>query len=122
MPPRLPDTDDPSASPAPPPGPPGLATRLLLGLIRGYQLLLSPFLGTNCRYHPGCSTYAREAVLRFGALRGGWLGLRRIARCHPFAAGGVDPVPDRYVAWGRSPPPGEKSAPDASRTGKNPVL
>lgn len=68
-------------------------SRLLLGLIRGYQLLVSPFIGAHCRYHPTCSDYACEAVRRHGALRGAWLALRRIGRCHPWAAGGSDPVP-----------------------------
>lgn len=68
-------------------------SRLVLGLIRGYQLLVSPFIGAHCRYHPTCSDYACEAVSRHGALRGAWLALRRIARCHPWAEGGSDPVP-----------------------------
>lgn len=71
-----------------------LVRRLLLGLIRGYQLLISPLLGANCRYHPSCSEYAREAVIRHGALRGGALALRRIGRCHPWGGSGYDPVPE----------------------------
>lgn len=74
-------------------------------LIRGYQRLLSPWLAGRCRYHPTCSTYAIEAIERFGLLRGTWLGLRRIARCHPIAilggSSGLDPVPHDYVWWGR---------------------
>lgn len=66
---------------------------LLLGLIRGYQLLLSPFLGVNCRYQPTCSEYAREAIARHGAAKGGVLALRRIGRCHPWGGAGYDPVP-----------------------------
>ena len=62
-------------------------------LIRGYQRWISPLLGSNCRYYPTCSAYALEAVQHHGAIRGGWLGLRRIARCHPFREGGYDPVP-----------------------------
>ncbi|MEZ5565570.1 MAG: membrane protein insertion efficiency factor YidD [Gammaproteobacteria bacterium] len=76
-------------------------------LIRGYQRALSPWLAGRCRYHPTCSAYAIEAIERFGLLRGIWLGLRRIGRCHPIAAlggsSGVDPVPQDYVWWGRSP-------------------
>ena len=64
-------------------------------LIRGYQLIVSPWLGPRCRFHPTCSNYALEAVDRHGGLRGGWLALRRIGRCHPFHPGGFDPVPDR---------------------------
>ncbi|MCE5394381.1 MAG: membrane protein insertion efficiency factor YidD [Acidithiobacillus sp.] len=67
--------------------------RLLVALIHGYQYLLSPFLGNNCRYHPSCSHYACEAIERYGVLRGSWMGIKRIARCHPFHPGGYDPVP-----------------------------
>jgi uncharacterized protein len=66
---------------------------LLLALIRGYQYALRPMLGANCRFAPSCSDYAREAILRHGALGGGWLALRRILRCHPYHPGGYDPVP-----------------------------
>jgi putative membrane protein insertion efficiency factor len=67
--------------------------RLMTAIIRAYQLLLSPVLGANCRFHPSCSEYSLEAIDRFGALRGGWLSLKRLGRCHPFHDGGVDPVP-----------------------------
>jgi len=67
--------------------------RLVRGAIRFYQLALSPLVGPACRFHPTCSQYALEAVSRFGVLRGGWLGVRRLARCHPFHPGGYDPVP-----------------------------
>lgn len=66
---------------------------ILLALIAGYRLLLSPFLGANCRFYPTCSAYAAEAVERHGALRGSWLGVRRILKCHPWHSGGLDPVP-----------------------------
>lgn len=62
-------------------------------LIRVYQLGISPLLGPSCRYQPSCSAYAVEAVLKYGALRGGVLALRRVTRCHPFHTGGYDPVP-----------------------------
>ena len=65
----------------------------VLLVIRGYQLVLSPMLPASCRYYPTCSAYAHEAVSRYGALRGGWMAVRRIARCHPFRPGGYDPVP-----------------------------
>jgi uncharacterized protein len=67
--------------------------RLLAALIRGYQVAISRFLPPSCRFHPSCSQYALEAVTRHGALRGGWLAARRLARCHPFHPGGYDPVP-----------------------------
>ena len=70
-----------------------LPRRLLALLIRGYQRILSPLLPPSCRFHPSCSQYALEAVTRHGALRGGWLAARRLARCHPFHPGGYDPVP-----------------------------
>lgn len=66
---------------------------LLLGLLQFYRLAISPFMGRNCRFHPSCSAYSIEAVERYGAMKGGWLGLRRIARCHPWNPGGYDPVP-----------------------------
>ena len=72
-----------------------IAARLVLILIRGYQLTLSAFLGRQCRFAPSCSDYAAEAVRTHGALRGGWLGLRRIGRCHPWGGSGYDPVPTR---------------------------
>ncbi len=68
--------------------------RVVASLIAGYQLIISPLLGNNCRFHPSCSSYARTAILRFGVLRGGWMGIRRVARCHPWHEGGVDPVPE----------------------------
>ncbi|NJK38274.1 MAG: membrane protein insertion efficiency factor YidD [Oscillatoriales cyanobacterium RM2_1_1] len=62
-------------------------------MIRGYKLLISPLLPRACRFYPTCSEYAMEAIARFGVLRGGWLAIRRIGRCHPFHPGGFDPVP-----------------------------
>jgi uncharacterized protein len=73
--------------------PPGAAARILLLLIDGYRLILSPVLGGYCRYQPSCSVYADEAVRRHGARRGASLALRRLLRCHPFRPGGFDPVP-----------------------------
>jgi putative membrane protein insertion efficiency factor len=67
---------------------------VLASCIRVYQWLVSPLLGPKCRFHPSCSNYALTAIERFGAVRGSWLALRRIARCHPFHPGGYDPVPD----------------------------
>lgn len=67
--------------------------RLASLLIRGYQRWISPALPASCRFAPTCSQYTLEAVERYGALRGGWMGLRRLMRCHPFHPGGYDPVP-----------------------------
>jgi hypothetical protein len=69
------------------------AAWLLIFLVRGYQVVLSPLFPPACRYYPSCSQYAIEALEKHGALRGGWLAARRIARCHPFRPGGFDPVP-----------------------------
>jgi len=67
---------------------------LLIGIIALYRYALSPMLGPRCRFHPSCSCYAQMAIARHGAVRGAWLGLRRLARCHPWNPGGYDPVPD----------------------------
>jgi len=74
-------------------GPARVPSRLLATLIRGYQRFISPALPPSCRFYPSCSQYALEAVTRHGALKGGWLAARRLARCHPFHPGGFDPVP-----------------------------
>ena len=66
---------------------------LFQGLIRLYQLIISPHLGPRCRFHPSCSHYAHQALEQHGAWRGSWLALRRIGRCHPWNPGGLDPVP-----------------------------
>jgi putative membrane protein insertion efficiency factor len=68
-----------------------------IALVRGYQYLISPWLGGNCRYAPTCSDYAVQALRRHGALKGGWLALRRIGRCHPWGSWGYDPVPEHYA-------------------------
>lgn len=70
-------------------------TRLLISLVKGYRLLLSPWLGSACRFAPTCSEYSLFALQRHGALRGSGLTLARLARCHPWCAGGIDPVPER---------------------------
>lgn len=67
--------------------------RFLIGLVKGYRLLLSPWLGSGCRFEPTCSVYALEALQRHGALGGSYLTLRRLGRCHPWCDGGCDPVP-----------------------------
>jgi putative membrane protein insertion efficiency factor len=69
---------------------------LLRAVIRFYRYFLSPMLGPSCRFHPSCSEYADEALRCHGAARGSWLAAKRIARCHPWHAGGYDPVPGRY--------------------------
>jgi hypothetical protein len=67
--------------------------RIVMALIQGYQRYISPNLGSNCRFQPTCSQYTLEAVERYGAAKGLWLGAKRISRCHPFNPGGYDPVP-----------------------------
>ncbi len=69
--------------------------KILILIIRGYQIVLSPLMGPHCRFYPSCSCYAQTALQRYGVIKGGWLGLRRILRCHPWHPGGVDPVPEQ---------------------------
>jgi putative membrane protein insertion efficiency factor len=71
--------------------------QLFMWIIRAYQLGVSPLLGPRCRFYPSCSCYAHTAIERYGVLRGGWLGLKRLLRCHPFREGGYDPVPDKRM-------------------------
>ena len=82
-----------------------IVARLLSGLIRLYQLAVSPYLPMSCRYQPTCSAYAREALMRRGPLVGSWLALRRVARCHPWGGAGFDPVhgPSAERTDGRRP-------------------
>jgi putative membrane protein insertion efficiency factor len=68
---------------------------LLIALLKAYRFAISPLYGQVCRYHPTCSAYALEAVTAHGSIKGSWLAIRRIGRCHPWAAGGFDPVPAR---------------------------
>ena len=68
---------------------------VILAIIKCYRYCISPMLPRSCRFYPSCSEYAAEAVTDFGALRGSWLAMRRLAKCHPFHPGGVDPVPEK---------------------------
>jgi putative membrane protein insertion efficiency factor len=72
---------------------PGRAARCADASIAAYQRFLSPLLGSHCRFYPSCSSYAREAISRYGFLRGSWLTICRLARCQPLSRGGYDPVP-----------------------------
>lgn len=76
--------------------------RGLILLVRIYQWCISPFLGQNCRFYPTCSAYCIQAMEEHGVLKGFWLGLKRVSRCHPFCEGGVDPVPPRKATSNRS--------------------
>lgn len=69
--------------------------KILIFLIRGYQYLISPLLGPHCRFYPTCSSYAQTALERHGVIRGGWLAIQRLGRCHPWHDGGEDPVPEK---------------------------
>lgn len=70
-----------------------LPRRILVGIVQGYRLLLSPWLGSQCRFEPTCSAYALQALQQHGAAQGSYLAARRVLRCHPWCAGGLDPVP-----------------------------
>lgn len=69
--------------------------KILISIIRAYQYLLSPLMGPSCRFYPSCSCYAQEALEHHGVIKGSWLALRRLLRCHPWHPGGVDPVPEK---------------------------
>lgn len=71
---------------------------ILIGLLKAYRFAISPLYGQVCRYHPTCSAYALEAVTVHGSIKGSWLAVRRLGRCHPWAAGGYDPVPGKKCA------------------------
>lgn len=93
-----------------------LVSRVLIGLIRAYQWVLTPLLPAGgCRYLPTCSHYGEEAIARHGPLRGGWLTLRRLLRCHPWGGAGYDPVPDSGGA--RAPKAGHGAGWASSRHG-----
>jgi putative membrane protein insertion efficiency factor len=92
-----------------------LLTWLLRGMIRAYQLFVSPLLPPSCRYLPTCSEYAAEAFAKHGALAGGWLAVRRLLRCHPWGGSGYDPVPD-CVHRRRGRPPHDHRCPSAARS------
>ena len=70
--------------------------RLLIALIRIYQYAISPYMAANCRFTPSCSSYAVEAIRRFGVFKGSWLAMKRLGRCHPLHEGGMDPVPTQH--------------------------
>jgi putative membrane protein insertion efficiency factor len=98
--------------------PSSLAARVLLVPIAGYRRIVSPLLGQRCRFYPSCSAYTATAIARHGALRGSWLGIRRIVRCHPWNPGGVDPVPPaRKTRRAGARPDGGANAGVAGATG-----
>ncbi|MEQ5775362.1 membrane protein insertion efficiency factor YidD [Thalassospira sp. NFXS8] len=78
--------------------------RLMQLAVRGYQLVLSPYVGWQCRYQPTCSAFMMEALAKHGALKGGWIGFKRIMRCHPWGGHGYDPVPDCGCERKEAPP------------------
>lgn len=93
---------------------------LLLALLRLYRFLFSPWVGGSCRYWPTCSEYAREAIETHGAVRGSYMALMRVGRCHPYGAGGVDPVPAQFRWRCRCssglPPPGAPAGSESDRS------
>jgi putative membrane protein insertion efficiency factor len=84
--------------------------RAAIACVRGYQLIVRPWLSPRCRFHPGCSCYAIEALERHGFARGSWLATRRLLRCHPFHPGGHDPVPEVVGKPSLGPAPASRSA------------
>ncbi|MEH6557624.1 MAG: membrane protein insertion efficiency factor YidD [Oceanicoccus sp.] len=70
--------------------------RLFISFIQCYRYLISPLMASHCRFHPSCSSYAIQAIERYGAFKGSWLAIKRLLRCHPFHPGGYDPVPEKH--------------------------
>ncbi len=70
--------------------------KVFISIIRFYQVVISPLKPPSCRFYPTCSHYGLESIQRFGAIKGGWLTIKRILKCHPFHPGGVDPVPEKW--------------------------
>ena len=97
-----------------------IVRNLLMGLVRGYRLLLSPWLGSACRFEPTCSVYALQALEKYGATGGSYLTIRRLARCHPWCDGGHDPVPQELPRalrlFSRHVPPPSSSSSASSST------
>lgn len=89
---------------------------LLIGFLKLYRVVISPLYGEVCRYYPSCSAYALEAVQVHGSIKGSWLAVRRLARCHPWAAGGVDKVPPHRSARLISAPPTATSGAEPDTT------
>lgn len=96
-------------------GQPSAAAWLVLLLLTGYRRFVSPFLRPSCRFYPSCSAYALEAVQVHGALRGSWLAARRLSRCNPFHAGGLDPVPPARAGARASAAAGTEAADQKTR-------
>ena len=85
-------------------GPSSLVQQVLIGVVKFYRLMLSPWLGSSCRFEPTCSAYALTALETHGAAAGAYLGARRLLRCHPWCAGGCDPVPaSRFITLANAP-------------------
>jgi uncharacterized protein len=99
---------------------PGPVAWVLALLVRGYQLIVSPWISPRCRFYPSCSSYALTALRRHGALRGSWLAVRRLGRCHPWNPGGVDHVPPK-VPRSTAPDSPAPAAAEADRSADGPA-
>lgn len=95
---------------------PSAVARVLVVLLSGYRRFISPLFPPRCRFYPSCSAYALEAVQVHGALRGSWLAARRLSRCHPFHAGGIDPVPPRAAGSPGAEPPAKPRQAERTET------
>ena len=98
------------------------ASRIALAFVRVYKIVLSPLFAGSCRYTPGCADYMSESISRFGFVRGGWLGTKRLCKCHPLGGHGFDPVPTHVNHGGHGPSVDHQIDPEIDRSLDQPKI